>query len=276
MPAPRSGRQLNMKAFLAALVGGYVGVQLGILAPAGALRKAAAPQQPQQAEAPVTGGGEFGGGSDLVALVKRVVPAVVSIDTVSTERVGVPMFRDPFTGEAFGPLVPSTQQRRGVGSGFVLDGEHGLIVTNNHVVQGATVLRVTWQDGERASGRVLAREPRADLAFVKVDLKKPHPALPLADKPAEVGQPVLAVGSPLGLSYSVSAGIVSASGRTVGESPVGFLQTDTAINPGNSGGPLISFDGRVVGVNTAIARDAQGIGFAIPASVVADLVAQLE
>jgi S1-C subfamily serine protease len=245
-------------AFLAALAGGYAGARLGALGPAPSPAPTAAPGLAADA---------------IVGLVRRVGPAVVNIDTVSRETVGVPLFTDPVTGEAFGPLVPSTQERRGVGSGFVID-PAGIVVTNDHVVRGATDLTVAWVDGERARGRVLAHAPRVDLAFVKVEARG-LAALALADAKPEVGRFVVAIGSPLGLSHSVSSGIVSALGRTVGESPVAYLQTDTAINPGNSGGPLLGLDGRVLGVNTAIAARAQGIGFAIPAEVVAALLAEL-
>jgi S1-C subfamily serine protease len=184
------------------------------------------------------------------------------------------MFQDPITGEAFGPLMPAYRESRGVGSGFVLASD-GLIVTNDHVVKNATALQVTWPDGKKAKGVVVARQPRADVAFVKVN-EKGLRALTLATTPPLVGEFVVAIGSPLGLQHSVSSGILSAMGRTVGESPIGFLQTDTAINPGNSGGPLLDLDGHVIGVNTAIAQGAQGIGFAIPASVVATLASQLK
>ena len=245
-------------SFLAALAGGYAGARLGALGPVPQASPAVA-----GAIAPDT----------YVALVKRVGAAVVNIDTVSRETVGVPLFTDPLTGRGFGPMVPSMQERRGVGSGFVIDAG-GLLVTNDHVVRGATDLAVTWVDGRRAVGRVIAHEPHVDLAFVQVDAKG-LAALPLAAGRPEVGQLVVAIGSPLGLSHSVSTGIVSALGRTVGQSPVAYLQTDTAINPGNSGGPLLGLDGAVLGVNTAIAARAQGIGFAIPAEVVAGLLAQL-
>ncbi|MNS39271.1 putative serine protease HtrA [compost metagenome] len=249
-------------AFVAALAGGYAGARLGVISP------------PQTADKPLNAVESLLREDTIVDLVKRVGPSVVNIDTVSREQVGVPMFQDPYSGEAFGPLIPTVREKRGVGSGFVLH-ESGLVVTNDHVVKNATALRVTWADGKKAQGRVIARVARADLAFVQVEAKGLQ-ALTLSEATPEVGQFVVAIGSPLGLQHSVSSGIVSAMGRTVGESPIGFLQTDTAINPGNSGGPLIDLEGRVIGVNTAIAQGAQGIGFAIPAAVVTEFVAQLE
>jgi S1-C subfamily serine protease len=249
-------------AFVAALGGAFAGTRLGLLSP------------PSPASKPLPALEAALREDTIVDLVKRVGPSVVNIDTVSQEQVGVPMFQDPYTGQAFGPMIPTVRERRGVGSGFVLHDE-GLIVTNDHVVKGATALQVTWPDGKKARGQVIARVARADLAFVKVP-GKGLAALSLADADPDVGEFVVAIGSPLGLEHSVSVGIVSAKGRTVGESPIGFLQTDTAINPGNSGGPLIDLQGRVIGVNTAIAQGAQGIGFAIPASVVTELVSQIE
>ena len=249
-------------AFVAALAGGYAGAKLGVLSP------------PSPADKPLPALQSALREDTIVQLVQRVGPAVVNIDTVSRERVGVPMFQDPYTGQAFGPLIPTYRERRGVGSGFVLH-ESGLIVTNDHVIKDASALQVTWPNGKKARGQVIARVARADVAFVKVEAKG-LPSLELATAEPQVGAFVVAIGSPLGLEHSVSVGILSAIGRTVGESAVGFLQTDTAINPGNSGGPLIDLQGNVIGVNTAIAQGAQGIGFAIPASVVTELVAQLE
>ena len=250
-----------MFSFVAALAGGYLGARYALNPPT--------PTSTAPAAAPVAIGP-----TTIVDLVARVGPAVVNIDTVSRQEILVPFFRDPYTGEGFGPMIPTVRESRGVGSGFVLH-QSGLIVTNEHVIRGATALQVTWPDGKKVRGQVIAREARVDLAFVKVPAGK-FPALTLAKALPDVGEYVVAIGSPLGLSNSVSAGIVSAMGRSVGKSPVPYIQTDTAINPGNSGGPLINLAGEVVGVNTAIAANAQGIGFAIPAEVVSDLVAQLE
>jgi S1-C subfamily serine protease len=251
-------------AFLAALAGGFLGTKLGVLGPA--------QTAPKPATLPSPAGGW--GPETIANLVDSAGPAVVNIDTVSRQEVYVPFFRDPYTGEGFGPMVPTVKESRGVGSGFVLH-ESGLIVTNEHVIHGATALQVMWPDGRKLRGQVVAREARVDLAFVKVSAKGLK-SLTLASALPKVGEYVVAIGSPLGLTNSVSAGIVSAMGRSVGKSPVPYIQTDTAINPGNSGGPLINLAGQVVGVNTAIAANAQGIGFAIPAEVVSDLIAQLE
>lgn len=256
-------------AFVAALAGGFAGTKLAMLsgAPQAMPSAGVVPRAPMALHAAIQE-------DTIVNLVRQVGPAVVNIDTVSREEVAVPMFQDPLTGEAFGPMMPAYRESRGVGSGFVLRPD-GLIVTNDHVVRGATALQVTWPDGRKLTGTVLARVPRADVAFVKVAANNLK-ALSLADTPPLVGEFVVAIGSPLGLEHSVSNGILSAVGRTIGESPIAYLQTDAAINPGNSGGPLLDLNGRVIGVNTAIAQGAQGIGFAIPAGVVAKLSKQLK
>lgn len=221
------------------------------------------------------------GGTEVIAdLVDRVGPAVVNIDTVSQRSVPAYSF-NPFSLDDFfgGPSVQQRQrivQKKGVGSGFVLRPD-GLIVTNNHVVAGATELSVTFPDGRKFKGKLVGTDPGSDLALVKVEAKD-LPALKLADpKSLRVGQWTVAIGSPLGLSHSVTAGILSAMDREVSlNNRVGFLQTSTPINPGNSGGPLLNMRGEVIGVNTAVAAHAQGIGFAVPVDTVARIVPQLE
>ncbi|TDC73329.1 trypsin-like serine protease [Micromonospora sp. KC606] len=193
--------------------------------------------------------------SDLVAAAARALPGVVSV------RVGA-----------------------GGGSGFVID-DQGHIVTNNHVVAGGGTITVVGQDGRRLTARLVGRDPDSDIAVLRVDGAGRLPALPLAPGQARVGEPVLAVGSPLGLSGTVTAGIVSALDRPVrlgGGARQAAVQTDASINPGNSGGPLVNARGEVVGVNTAIATleggGSIGIGFAIPVEraqrVAASLIAR--
>ncbi|HEY9721404.1 MAG TPA: trypsin-like peptidase domain-containing protein [Oscillatoriaceae cyanobacterium] len=254
-----------LAVFVAAIAGGYVGATL-----------ATTPSRPVAApvSVPMSAGAHALTDDTIVDLVHAVGPAVVNIDTVSREQVNIPLFTDPFSGQAFGPMVPEVRESRGIGSGFVID-PGGLIITNDHVIQGATAMVVTFADGTKLKGQVLAADSRVDLAIVRVQAKN-LPTLQLETHKPEVGQNVVAIGSPLGLEHSVSNGIISALGRTIGDSPVSFLQTDAAINPGNSGGPLIDYDGRVVGVNSAIAKDSQGIGFAIPSSVVTKMLSQLE
>lgn len=172
--------------------------------------------------------------------------------------------------------------REGLGSAFVYDA-NGLILTNNHVIEDASQIRVKFQGGRQMNATVVGRDPKTDIAVLRVDAKK-LPFLPLGDSDAvRVGDWVVAIGNPFGLSHTVSAGIISAKGRT-GQDVVGlgdpsgyynFLQTDASINPGNSGGPLIDLAGRVVGINTAIRAQANSIGFAIPMNMVRELLPRL-
>ncbi|HEY9900207.1 MAG TPA: trypsin-like peptidase domain-containing protein [Pantanalinema sp.] len=209
-------------------------------------------------------------GTERIAdLVERAAPAVVNIDTLTRQRVSS---GDPFEDYFFGP---QETLQKGVGSGFIVD-PGGIVVTNHHVVRNATRLSVTLNDGRKLSGRIVGRDPATDIAVIKIE-GKDLPTLALGDSHAlRVGEWVVAIGSPLGLSKTVTAGIVSALNRDVSISErVSFIQTDAAINPGNSGGPLIDMNGRVIGVNTAIAAQAQGIGFAIPADTARAIVEQL-
>ncbi len=181
----------------------------------------------------------------------------------------------------YGPFsVPST----GVGSGFVFDAS-GLILTNHHVIEGSDQITVTFKDGSELAGTVIASDSTHDLAVVKVDPTTPLPTIPIGDASAlKVGQQVIAIGSPLGtFTESVTSGILSATGRTIEvgspnsrqtSTMTGLLQTDASINPGNSGGPLLDNSGAVIGVNSAAAQSAQGIGFAVPIDVAADIMAQ--
>ena len=171
---------------------------------------------------------------------------------------------------------------KGLGTGFIVDKE-GVIITNNHVIEGADEITVLLSDEKRYPAKVTGRDPRTDIALVKIDGAKDLKAIPLGDSDAlEVGDWVVASGNPFGLSHTVSAGIVSAKGRGGNDVRLdatgyyNFLQTDASINPGNSGGPLLNLRGEVVGMNTAIRGDgAQGIGFAIPINMVKQLMPPL-
>ncbi|HEY9855149.1 MAG TPA: trypsin-like peptidase domain-containing protein [Stenomitos sp.] len=210
------------------------------------------------------------GPNTIADLVERVAPAVVNIDTVTRQKN--PMAEmDPFFHRFFGDglkRLPQYFEQKGVGSGFLID-PSGLIVTNNHVTNGATTIRVTLSDGRKFDGKVIGKDAGSDLALVKIPGKQ-LPTLAFANpKKVRVGDWVVAIGSPLGLSTTVTAGIVSAMNRDVAiNERVAFIQTDAPINPGNSGGPLLNLHGEVIGVNTAIAARAQGIGFAIPTETV--------
>ncbi|MBC7397313.1 MAG: trypsin-like peptidase domain-containing protein, partial [Bdellovibrionales bacterium] len=167
-----------------------------------------------------------------------------------------------------------------LGTGFVIDAAEGLILTNNHVIQGAEEVKVQFKEEETEliPAQVVGRDPELDVALLKVKIKTKLVAIPLGDSDAiDVGEYVLAVGNPLGYGHSVSHGILSAKGRRNPEFRVGrYLQTDASINPGNSGGPLINVRGEVIGINNAIDARAQGIGFAIPINLVKGVLAQLK
>ncbi|MEM6671892.1 MAG: trypsin-like peptidase domain-containing protein [Planctomycetota bacterium] len=170
------------------------------------------------------------------------------------------------------------RQPVGQGSGFVIDRD-GLVVTNEHVVRGSDAVRVTLLDGRAFEAEIVGRDSESDLAVLRIDADGLVEAPLRTNEPARVGEWVIAVGNPLGLGHSVSAGIVSGRGRTANITTYeDFIQTDAAINPGNSGGPLVDLEGRVIGVNTAVAdvrMGGQGIGFAIPAPMVDFVVGQL-
>ncbi|MBM3268821.1 MAG: trypsin-like peptidase domain-containing protein [Candidatus Sericytochromatia bacterium] len=217
------------------------------------------------------------GPETIADLAERVAPAVANIDTV--ERRRNPMMElDPFFHGFFGPdgRIPPYFESKGVGSGFVIDAG-GLLLTNWHVVRSAQRIVVTFPDGRRFQGRVEGRDPATDIALVRI----PAQGLPVLDIAADdrlrVGEWVVAIGNPLGLSTTVTAGIVSALNRGLAiNERVPFIQTDAPINPGNSGGPLIDLRGRVVGMTTAVARNTTGIGFAIPAETLRWALPQLK
>jgi serine protease Do len=182
----------------------------------------------------------------------------------------------------FGGRSRGRHTAKGLGTGFIVDKE-GIIITNNHVIEGADEITVLLSDEKRYPAKVTGRDPRTDIAVVKIDGAANLKAIPLGDSDAlEVGDWVVAIGNPFGLSHTVSAGIVSAKGRGGNDVRLdatgyyNFLQTDASINPGNSGGPLLNLRGEVVGMNTAIRGDgAQGIGFAIPINMVKQLMPPL-
>jgi len=221
--------------------------------------------------------------SSFVAdIVQEAGQAVVRIDASRTVTSQVPAaLQNPFFQEFFGDVPESQQQRveRGVGSGFIVS-EDGTIFTNAHVVDGADTVQVTLKDGRVLAGTVVGTDPLTDVAVINIDADN-LPTVPLSDSSQlQPGEWAIAIGNPLGLDSTVTVGIVSATGRTSGQigvadKRVDFIQTDAAINPGNSGGPLLNERGEVIGMNTAIIQNAQGIGFAIPINDVARLAEQL-
>jgi len=221
--------------------------------------------------------------SFIATAVEKVGPAVVRIDSSRTVRSRAPsIFNDPFFRGLFGsgiPQAPSTQVVQGSGSGFVLQA-NGLVLTNAHVVNAADTVTVTLKDGRSFTGKVLGQDDLTDVAVVKIQANNlPTVSLGNSDQ-LRPGEWAIAIGNPLGLDNSVTAGIISATGRTSSQigapdKRVGFIQTDAAINPGNSGGPLLNQQGQVIGMNTAIIGGAQGLGFAIPIKTAQQIANQL-
>jgi Do/DeqQ family serine protease len=217
----------------------------------------------------------------ITQVVQKVGPAVVRIDATTVRRSSPQAFNDPFFKEFFGnlqtPAPKSVQQ--GVGSGFIMTA-NGEVVTNAHVISGADEVTVTLKDGRTFKGKVMGEDPLTDVAVVKIQAQN-LPTVKLGDSnQLKPGEWAIAIGNPLGLDNTVTEGIISATGRTGGQvgapdKRVDFIQTDAAINPGNSGGPLLNAQGEVIGVNTAIIQDAQGIGFAIPINTVQRISQQL-
>ncbi|MFT3707419.1 MAG: trypsin-like peptidase domain-containing protein [Archangium sp.] len=229
--------------------------------------------------APTPAGGPLVSVPSLSPLIDSVKGAVVNVDVArrvsgeqaeALERFLKRRGQTPRGDE--GPL------NQGSGSGFLIDPK-GLLLTNNHVVEGAVTIKVRLDDGRSFDGTVVGRDPLTDVALVKLSGKfDALPAVKLGDSSLmKVGDWVVAIGAPYGLAQSVSAGIISASDRQIGASRYDqFLQTDAAINPGNSGGPLFNLRGEVIGMNTAIIGAATGIGFAVPANLIKAVVPQLE
>jgi len=223
-------------------------------------------------------------------LADTVSPAVVHIRVEKTVKSKGPaagpldgnpfggnkQFRD-FFGHRFGPQHRPEFKQPGLGSGFVID-KAGLIVTNHHVVDGAETITVILKDETEFPAKVIGTDPMTDIALIQVEAQGNLPAVSLGSSDnLKVGEWVAAIGSPFGLQYTVTAGIVSAKGRVIGSGPYDdFIQTDASINPGNSGGPLINMQGQVVGINTMIIARGQGIGFAIPIDLAKGIITQLK
>jgi Do/DeqQ family serine protease len=214
-------------------------------------------------------------------IVKRVAPSVVTISAARAVTTGNPLFNDPLFRRFFGPGfgMPQERQQRALGSGVIVDAG-GLIVTNNHVIEGANEIKVSLADKREFEAELVLKDSRTDLAVLRIkDGRERFPAMELGDSDAlEVGDLVLALGNPFNVGQTVTHGIVSAVARTqVGISDYQFfIQTDAAINPGNSGGPLVDMAGKLIGINTAIfsrSGGSLGIGFAIPVNMVKVVVA---
>jgi len=262
------------------VLGGYAAGRL--MEPA---RAQAAFTQPAAADAPVATGGRTL--PSFANLADQVSQAVVSIKVVAMQKAAAPNGMEQFSGEdnpfrGFRmPAPPSGGfKRQGSGSGFIVRND-GLILTNNHVVEDAKEITVTLSDQTEYSAKVIGRDPKTDLAVVKIEPKGKLPVAQLGDSDAlRVGEWVMAIGNPFGLSETVTAGIVSAKGRMIGAGPYdNYIQTDASINPGNSGGPLFNERGEAIGINSAIFSQSGGnigIGFAIPINLAKSLLPELE
>lgn len=239
-------------------------------------------------QTPVFGkvGGQGFPGS-FAELSKKASPSVVNIIAVKVMRTpdqgsSPSGMEDPmrdFFEKFFGQQMPQEQRQSALGTGFVIDKE-GFILTNNHVVEQSEEIKVRLSDEKEYAAQIIGRDPKTDLALIKIDAQKPLVPLALGDSDSlEVGDWVVAIGNPFGLGNTVTAGIVSAKYRQIGGGPYdNFIQTDASINPGNSGGPLLDLDGEVIGVNSAIFSQSGGnigIGFAIPINMAKQLLPQL-
>lgn len=230
--------------------------------------------------------------SAFVSIVKKAQPAVVNIRTETTttstmNQIPEELYNNPFFEQFFGPQFRQFKQntppqiQQGQGSGFIIN-KNGLILTNNHVVEGADKITVRLNNDRSYEATLVGADPQSDIALIKIDSKEDLPVLPLGNSDKlDVGEWVIAIGNPFGLTQTVTVGVVSATGRSqVGLNEYeNFIQTDAAINPGNSGGPLLNIDGEVIGINSALYSRTggyMGIGFAIPIDMAKSIENQLQ
>jgi serine protease Do len=244
---------------------------------------AAAPAAAQEDAAPLTSL------PSLAPIVAKAEEAVVFISVAQTTQAGRQLRRSPpspnedFLERFFGPQFPQENRQprerrtQGQGSGFLID-KAGHIITNNHVVDGADEIKVKLKSGEEIAAEIIGRDPKTDLALLKLKKADSYPFLTLGDsQKVAIGDWVVAIGNPFGLDHTVTVGILSARSRSLGAGPYDdFLQTDAAINFGNSGGPLLNLAGEVIGINTAIVARGNNIGFAIPTNLAKGIVEQLK
>ena len=266
-----------LMAFLIAFfIVSFVEVLRSSLAPSGA------PEIPAASALEGTTPGSF---SDLT---ERVKPAVVNISTTKTYKgrtLGNPFGRSPFNdyfgddffNRFFGDIPQQDLKQRSLGSGFIISND-GYIFTNNHVVENTDKILVKISDGKEYEAKIIGTDAKTDIALIKIKPDNGLPTVEIGDSDAvRVGEWVIAIGNPFGLEQTVTAGIVSAKGRVIGAGAYdNFIQTDASINPGNSGGPLFNMQGKVIGINTAIVAQGQGIGFAIPINMAKNILNDLK
>lgn len=273
-PRPGAPRIPMLLLFVFLLIAAVVGGVVARMLPVGADESA----QPRILAGP--------GDDSLAPLVKKTAPAVVSIATlVPSPLEQNPLYQDPFFRRYAGIPDAALQPTMAAGSGVIIDGAKGLVITNFHVVRNAEAVQVTLKDGRKFAADPVGLDPNLDLAVLRIGAKN-LPTLPLGDSSKlQVGDYVVAIGNPFGLGQTVTSGIISATDRPLGQGDSRrFIQTDAPINPGNSGGALINLHGELVGINSALFSPTQsessagnvGIGFAIPSKVVKQVVAEAE
>jgi serine protease Do len=287
MNSAKSGRKTFIMFLLAFLIGFFVvsvvEVLRSSLAPSGPgpdVQVAAAGSTGEVARTPLS----------FADLAEKLKPCVVNISTTKTVRSGgfrspfgqgMPFDRnfggDDFFERFFGDIPQREFKQKSLGSGFIISSD-GYIFTNNHVVEQADKILVKLSDGKEYEAKVIGKDAKTDIALIKVKATESLPAAETGDsEKLRVGDWVIAIGNPFGLEQTVTAGIVSAKGRVIGAGPYdNFIQTDASINPGNSGGPLFNMEGKVIGINTAIVAQGQGIGFAIPISMAKTILPDLK
>jgi len=289
MKAEKNGRKTFIMFLLAFLIGFFVVSVVEVL------RSSLAPTGPGPDVQQVAAAGSAGDMSrtplSFADLAEKLKPCVVNISTTKTVRGGG--FRSPFGQGSpfdryfgrddfferfFGDIPQREFKQKSLGSGFIISHD-GYIFTNNHVVEQADKILVKLSDGKEYEAKIIGKDAKTDIALIKI--KPPTDSLPVAETgdsdKLRVGDWVMAIGNPFGLEQTVTAGIVSAKGRVIGAGPYdNFIQTDASINPGNSGGPLFNMEGKVIGINTAIVAQGQGIGFAIPISMAKTILPDLK
>ena len=238
-------------------------------------------------QAPASYGHELNRETAVVKAVREVSPAVVNISSAYEIRkrrspfsgFGLNPFFDEFFRDFFDPRFERRQQHTSLGSGVIIDGVKGLILTNAHVIQKAGTIKVVLRDEREFEARIVGADPDSDLAVLKIDSKDRLPAIKMgSSENLMIGETVIAIGNPFGFSHTVTTGVISAINRSIrAQDRVfhDFIQIDASINPGNSGGPLLNINGDLIGINTAIYAKAQGIGFAIPIGKARKIISDL-
>ncbi len=223
----------------------------------------------------------------VVRAVRKVGPAVVNISSQQEvqargnpfSQFGMDPFFDSFFRDFFDPGFQRRYQRTSLGSGVIISGEKGLILTNAHVISKGATITVVLQDERQFEAQIVGADPDSDLAVLRIQSDQPLPAIEMGDSDdLMIGETIIAIGNPFGFSHTVTTGVISALHRSIrsGEGVFhDFIQTDASINPGNSGGPLLNVNGELVGINTAIYAKAQGIGFAIPINTARRIISDL-